>query len=472
MQTEYVPGYYYTTSGEKIEGFIRYDCLKNNVLFYKKNMSGLASTVNVKNCKGFVLLKDSFVVKQDAEIDWKSGIFKEKKSYFLEILDKVGDITFFRYTLCTNAGPVYDFFFQYDTSNVVRAIPNIKKIAQLCAGFDALASKILAGEWKYSDFPAIVKLLKYKQYYDSKQVICFTSCWDETTLEDDTAYYAEIDTLNGAIFHLNFFTKQGLLLSSGFFTSFSPQYRVGDYLYYFPNGTVRKKISYVRGKNNGEILYHPNGELFADYYFRMDTAIYMDVRNQEGQHILDIAGSGKVNFEDPILHRTLTMEFKKRKLNSVFYLNEKGEAIYLLAEKEVRFKENKISRDAIFSDINYPIGALVEGYHGIVLLRCIVDQEGITREVELIKGLNPECDSMLLTNFQDLKKEVYWKPAKYHGDDVIQEMIIPINFIVTSLAPKTRDFWIYWDMFSVMQQMNTIRLMNQISTPQFRGFPY
>lgn len=74
MQTEYVPGYYYTTSGEKIEGFIRYDCLKNNVLFYKKNMSGLASTVNVKNCKGFVLLKDSFVVKQDAEIDWKSGI--------------------------------------------------------------------------------------------------------------------------------------------------------------------------------------------------------------------------------------------------------------------------------------------------------------------------------------------------------------------------------------------------------------
>ena len=69
-----------------------------------------------------------------------------------------------------------------------------------------------------------------------------------------------------------------------------------------------------------------------------------------------------------------------------------------------------------------------EGVKGKVYVHFVVEVDGSTTNVEVIRGLMPECDQEALRLIQNIPEK--WKPAMKQGIPVRTSMVIPITFSI------------------------------------------
>ena len=79
------------------------------------------------------------------------------------------------------------------------------------------------------------------------------------------------------------------------------------------------------------------------------------------------------------------------------------------------------------TNIHYPASAAEKRIEGRVILRFIVRKTGEVSDVEVIRGLSPDCDQEAIRVISMIPK---WPPGRQNGRDVSVYFTIPLKFML------------------------------------------
>jgi TonB family protein len=83
--------------------------------------------------------------------------------------------------------------------------------------------------------------------------------------------------------------------------------------------------------------------------------------------------------------------------------------------------------DDLSKNMSYPQGAWSSGIEGTVILRFVVEEDGTIKEIEILKGVDPELDAEAI---RVMKKLRTWVPGYFNGRPVRSSYILPIIFYI------------------------------------------
>lgn len=156
--------------------------------------------------------------------------------------------------------------------------------------------------------------------------------------------------------------------------------------------------------------------------------------------------------EDSGIHSSYFVDLSKRK-------------VYQFCDKNARLKF-KGSLEFKLDKIIYPDNSIKNFNHGCILIKCIIEPSGLTSNIQIIKGIDPECDSLVLQILSHFKTDKEWKPAKVDKVEVAQELIIPIDFLISGFSRYKNNYDNSWMIQQQMQQQ--MMRMQQPKIPTYR----
>jgi len=75
--------------------------------------------------------------------------------------------------------------------------------------------------------------------------------------------------------------------------------------------------------------------------------------------------------------------------------------------------------------IVYPQEAIDSNIQGKVIVRFVVDTEGVVTDAEIVRGIHPQLDTAAIQVVENMPK---WKPGEDNGRKVNVYFAIPITF--------------------------------------------
>ncbi len=87
--------------------------------------------------------------------------------------------------------------------------------------------------------------------------------------------------------------------------------------------------------------------------------------------------------------------------------------------------------------VRYPHAALLARAQGRVYVRFTIEADGVVRQIAIVKGFRPDCDSAVVQAVRQLPR---FEPGIQAGKPVPVSMAMPVTFAltVTQLPPTTR----------------------------------
>lgn len=100
---------------------------------------------------------------------------------------------------------------------------------------------------------------------------------------------------------------------------------------------------------------------------------------------------------------------------------------------------NGVSAPRLVKDIKpqYSYGAMRRGVTGTVLLRCVVDRDGVPTRVEIITPLDEELDRTSL----EALKQWRFEPGRKDGQPVLVQLDIAMAFTTQTKKSVWRRLW-------------------------------
>ena len=471
----FAKGYYFDKDGLRINGLLKYS-QSDRELKFKLDDNDIEKSIKAEESRGYIIGIDTFSVVKNVVI---IGLFGEKmsnKSEFAENIENVAGIKFYKFSADGSNGVSYaKYLVKNNEASDFVTFPSgsgkFKKFAVDIFGSDPiLKSNFENGKYGESDVPSIIKIFKYRKLYDKGQNILFNSVRDETNSADESSYYSKIESVQDSVFHLIHFFKDGLKIYDGNFTSFYPHRKQDDFSFYYPNGGVRRMLSYKNNKPKEAIDFFENGKTHRIYdILEYGTIIYREVYNEDNVNILDKNGNGNESFLDRVSGKKITYDYENKKLKSVYFIDSNGEKIYQLCENNAEIKKFNSLQKSIKEKLIYPLESVQNDNHGHVLVKCIVEPTGLVSDVSLIKGLDSDCDKVTLDFLSCFKTEIYWKPGKVDGKSVKQEIILPIDFSINNTSSYRNNYYNFWFINNMMMQQQMMIQQQQIMrAPSFR----
>lgn len=210
------------------------------------------------------------------------------------------------------------------------------------------------------------------------------------------------------------FFRSGKLQMTGQFLNLRKEKKTGDFVWYYENGQVQSKSSYINDKGDGPtIAWFENGEVNYTGYFTKGKS------------------EGKWTYyhkEEP--RKSAEIMYKKNKIILEKYWNLDGR------EHSDNSQANQFPRHPdgdLFAFIfklsqttKYPQSLLEKQIEGTVKLRFVVDYTGKIAEITIQSSGNKELDNEALRAFESLKTK--WIPGKKFNRNENYCFIIPIAF--------------------------------------------
>ncbi|TRX38359.1 energy transducer TonB [Flavobacterium restrictum] len=462
----FTKGYYFDNNGLKVNGLLKYS-QSDRELKFKINEKDVEKSIRASESKGYIIGIDTFSVVKNVIV---IGVFGDKlsgKSEFAENIENIGGKQFYKFIAeAANRSSYAKYIVKQSEASDFETFQSnkgkFKKLAADIFGSDPiLKSDIENGKYDEEDIPSMIKIFKYRKLYGRDQKIFYNSSWDETDNHDEGAYYAKIESVQDSIFHLSYFFKNDIKIYEGDFTSFYPHKKKGVFVFYYPNGKIRKQINYINNKPKNVIEYFINGGIHRRYfYLEEDKIMYTQVNNDQGVSIFGSKGSmGKETFNDVITGKDVTYEFKDQQVKNVYYNDVNGDKVYQLCEKNAKPDDFKDLQKLINDKLKYPTESVQKYNHGYALMKLIVEPSGLVSEVELVKGVDMFCDVAINEFLSQFKNQIIWKPGKVDGVNVRQEIILPIDFSIIDTSSYKNHYYNFnpWFFQNMMMQQNMMR---------------
>lgn len=370
-------------------------------------------------------------------------------------------------------GIVTTYLYSYGNSNNYTSFSKdqlkfIESTKSIFSDFLVLEQKIASGKYREREIPILAKLLKYKRKFDKSEKILFNSSWDEVDNPNESEYYANINSIKDSVFHLSYFFKDGTPVYEGHYTSFYPHLKNGEFIWYYPNGVIRKKATYINNTPQSINTFYKNGQIHHYYKLYKKEIKLAQVYSENGDSLLNSQGNGFESFFDSIGKREITNEFVNRELAKSYYFDSNKRKISLFCDKFAKIKNLKNFQTNIDEINTYPINSVQKFNHGIALVKFIIEKDGTVSDFKIIKSVDQDCDDVINSLFKEMKKEKGWKPAKDFGQNIVQEIVVPIDFSILGFSRYRNNnnnaFMINQMMMMQQQRM----MMNQINmAPRF-----
>ena len=105
---------------------------------------------------------------------------------------------------------------------------------------------------------------------------------------------------------------------------------------------------------------------------------------------------------------------------------EGEDAIYTFVDQAAEFPGGTaIMGRFLAKNMVYPKPARRAGLEGVVHVAFVVGKTGVISDVEIVKGLSPECDAEAM---RVVKIMPPWKPARQNGVPVRSRFVLPLRF--------------------------------------------
>ena len=459
---DFTTGYYYDLDGVKHVGVLKYT--QNNTFFkFKSGEEEKEKTIKPDECIGYVIGVDSFAVIENFDVQRDMGAFHTDKREYAEVVESFNGYTFYKYTKAGTQNILINYLVRLDSSSSLISFPKnsirFKPLAaEIFGSFIALKENIENGTYDDDDdIPVLIKLLKYNYYFETHRKIYFNSSWDETDDPNKAKYYATIDRIVDLKFHVKYNFINGTKIYEGYFSSFYPHKKEGEFLLFYPNGNVRKKITYANNKPESISEYYSNSNIHRQYIVK-DEKLYVDaLYTNICESVLNEFGSGREIVFDSARNIEITYEYVNHELSNAYLIDDKNNKIYQVCEKNAKLKAFKSLQGKINLEFKYPIESIKLYNHGFVLIKCIVEPSGITSEIQVIKGVDSFCDNQIANFLSYLKTYNHWKPGKVEGEKVRQEIIIPIDFSIIGFSRYRNNYNFFWMTQHMMMQQQMMK---------------
>ncbi|MFC0875682.1 energy transducer TonB [Saccharicrinis sp. FJH2] len=465
----YTPGCVYNLKNEKLNGSIKYTGNQGVIKFKEKEK---AYRISPEECKGYVIGTDSFTVIGNFKINNTRGINELHGKSFAQVIDKIGEMRFYMYV-----SDDYYYLVQKKQNSEILSFPEKKKkfypfIDELFDSYPALCKMLKEKKPRDWDMGSIIKMYKYWTTYNTGSKVFFNAFWDEVEENKPYYYYAKVDSVNGTEFHLSYYMKNGVKLYNGNYTSFYPNIKSGDFNFYYPNGNLRKTVTFIDNKPAKETEFYANGvihrigmymnleflslkerkikykgiiadkeKIFGDLAFSKQSVkpriiqsksktgiMYYTVNDETGKSLLNSEGNGTEYIYDAISGRNLIYEYKNYRPFVVYYENSGSERIYQITSENISSLRLTPLLKNITQNFDYPESCIKNNMHGTVLVRCLVEPNGKVSEYNIIKGIGPLISSQLENLLSIYKMDELCDPGKVDGEKVTQEVILSLEF--------------------------------------------
>jgi hypothetical protein len=445
---EYTPGYFYNRTLKKTPGLLKYSQL-DALPTFKADKNSVGDDISPNDCSGYVIGADSFAIITNFDVERTLGGFKSNRREFAEVIETAGNLAFYKHTRTGMNNIVYTYLVKADSASTYISFPkSVSKFKETClpifGGFASLKDQIEKGEYIAEDIPIMAKLLKYKWKFDHQERIYYTTSWDEVDEVNKSAYYAVIESLKDSIFHFKYYSNDDVPVYEGSYSSFYPEKKTGEFTWYFPNGKTRKTIVYQNNKPELTTLFYPNGNKQSEYYTDYTHTVYKQVYTANGEEIFDNSGNGQQLLYDSVSGRMLTYDYTNYKLRSSYFIDNSGRKVYQKCEKNAEISNLKQFQKQLSKKVEYPLNSIRDYTHGIVLVKCIVEPTGLVSDIQIIKGLNPECDSLIINYLAIMSTEKTWTSAMIAKQKVPQEVVVPVEFAISGFSRYRNNYNYYW----------------------------
>lgn len=458
---KYTPGYFYSKDLKRTSGLLKYSQDLARPTFKSDKYSEVREILP-NECSGYVIGTDSFGIITNFNVERTLGGFKSNRREFAEVIENVGNLVFYKHTRVGMNNIVYTYLVKADKAEEYISFPRTaNKFKETClpvfGEFTTIKEQIEQGKYNADDIPIMAKMLKYKWNFDHKERIYYTSSWDEVDEAEKSCYYAVIESIKDSIFHLNYFTNNDLPLYEGNYSSFYPEKKTGEFNWFYPDGKIRKTILYQNNTAQLMTLFYPNGNKQAEYYTDYINTFVKQAYNINGEKLIDSTGNGIQLVYDSITNRQLTFEFTRHRLVSSSYIDQFGRKLFQRCERNAEIINSKQFQKQLSKKVEYPLNSIGKYEHGIVLVKCIVEPSGLVSDMRIIKGLNTECDSLVLAYFSIMTKEKTWTPAIAAKQKVIQEIVIPVDFAISGFSRYSTNYNYFWMQNNMLMQQNMMQ---------------
>lgn len=468
VDKDYVPSspyekVYYLDSKPLLGYYVRTaDNVKKNATFKFGNFPKLfePNTYTIKKLdpKEYSLLRigtDSIISRTDfgMRTQYSKGNVKPK-SQFAKIEEALNDITFYEIL----SGSKTEFLAKKNSNNYYTSL-NIKKNAWETINFlitAAYGNDSSEQRWAYRRFLAkkgnkisisgLIKMSKYRYAAQNGKRIYFSVDWKENFSFDSSRhhYFAHVKSVKDTTFEIEYYHKNGLLLMREFVSRLGEEKLPILAEYFYPNGKIRKKGSFEKGKLVLVSFYHTNGNLHYQMDPKKPNRPFKEVVSAEGKLVLDDKGNGVENHYDSISNREIVIEFKRWQVENAYYTDENKNRVYLNNKNDLRpYNKDQTQFD---KEISYPKEWLKNNESVYYLYRIRFDVNGTPTKGEIIKGANHPLASKIL----ELILASKWRVSPTVSVAVNQEMIIPVVFRISYPAEAQYNYYDFYRMNQFM----------------------
>ena len=442
VSNDFAPGRCYDLNNNKLTGWIKYSQLNASCNFKLKEDAD-EYEIDPSNCNSFVAGADSFTVIQNFKTNIDLQIVTIKEKEFVQVIDRIGDFTFYKHI----NKPAYNsnatltaktcYIVKADHWNNSKSFyGNEPKDNEL---WDSVFTELLGRpSLKTEDFKedalSMIKKLKYSHKAKQQHKIFFNACWDEVEDSAKSAFNASVFS-KGDILHLVYYINgNNIPICEGDFISFYPHVKTGDFIWYYADGKVRKKVLYIKNIAENTYAYHTNGKNHYEFKTLKKKRFYIKVFSNNGVAILDSAGSGTEVYFDSFSNKDITMEYVNHYLVSAYYPGEDGEKVFKYVKKNAYVVEFSSVQSEFKAYKSYPLTSATNNQHGIALVKVIVEPTGYVSDVKIIKSLDASSDTLIQQFFPIFRKNILWHAGTYQKKKVRQEVIVPVEFAICGFS--------------------------------------
>jgi TonB family protein len=439
---------YYTNTGEAEQGSI-YLLPGSQSFTFKKGAKTKKQLINPSIGWSIKVDADSFIVANNF-IKYGKKIMLEKASPTPRILKVIATTDAFSFYEIAYSPELTNFIVRVKASNEFIALPLeyksfITVAFALFKEYPQLLEYLENKKLPHDKTFALIKFIQYTEASRNNQPLTLTSTWEVTDVRSRGVYQAHVSHINDQ-WKLDFSTTKGEKLFTEHYLYSNPETKNGDFIWYFPDtGIMRKKIGYTNDiKRNSHYFYHTNGRLHYEIIpYKEGGTRYVQVIDTAGNSVLDAKDrAGIESFYDESTNRTLIRAYENAKLLSSYYTDELGRKIYQYAQKNASINSYKSVQRNVATYIQYPLSDISNQVEGTVLVRVIVDPSGQISESRILQGLTNTADQAALSILTDKFVKLRFSAGKQDNEKVIQEMIIPVYFVLQQAAnPGSRFYY-------------------------------
>lgn len=490
LANEFEKGYYYTNSGEKYEGFIKF---KTDQFLFKEELEKRGfDRLKVEEVQSLVIGQDSFFVSTNFEID--NGIipkkFDERNPQFLQYLGSF-DHTDYAVYIVVNSSVIRKHYLVRPIGQADwERLPYEKE--RVDNYFTRYFLEIPPIKRDKSDNPLHgIKNAEYIYKMKENKPILYDQWWNEIDDVQNSKYHADIQLLD-SIWILTYYEGQNKLYTANY-NQLYPAKPHGITAAYYPNGIVRSKRIYDEGRLMHVQEYYSDGTLHYSYKTQWEEKrkiglsddlefklkdrkelgpiIFDEVRNEFGEDILDSSGNGLEVLNDEVNSRQIHRIFVNGIMSQSYFENGTNR-IYQWLGGSINLNLVTYSWEHTWDYTTF-LESKYLNIEGTKLFAIRINEKG--RFVSS-QSLNP-----IFSEFDEVSEQFFGEGStggaslsyktdklKVGGEKVVYEVVIPIQVRVTRLfrEPKYNGYNNFW-MMNHQHMMMQMPPQNLPTPPSF-----